>query len=95
MATKSSAKNSQERSDSEPVRKRRNLSGMDAFGEMDSELKQLIEQDELRFTNEAKRLKLVERRLAVQEKQFERDAEERRAITDILRVLISNIKDAQ
>ncbi len=58
---------------------------------IDTELKHLLEQDRERNANERMRLELEERRLALQENQFERDAEECKATADLLRILVSNL----
>ena len=75
-----------------PKKKLWKISGIEVVGGMDDEINRLIEQDKMRHDNEAKRLLLEERRLALQSKQFERDAEERRATTNLLKVLVESLK---
>ena len=75
-----------------PKKKPRKLVGMEALGGMDPDIQHLVEKDKMRHENEAKRLQLEERRLALQEKQFERYSGERRATTELPRILAKNLK---
>ncbi len=81
----------QEADSGSSTKKLRELSGLETIIDIDVDLKVLIEQDKMRHENEAKRLHLEERKLALQEKQFKHDAEERRATADLLRALIQTL----
>eukprot|EP00171_Calliarthron_tuberculosum_P004172 IDg4172t1 len=59
--------------------------------EGDSELKILEEDARARHANEAKRLELDERRLALEEKKMEHDSEERKAHTALLLALVKKL----
>ena len=59
---------------------------------MDDHISRLIQQDKLCNENESKRLDLEERCLALQEKHFEQDAEQRRGTTELLKMLVLNVK---
>lgn len=56
------------------AKKHRTMPIVDSISELDSDLKVLIEQDKMRQQNENKRLELEERRVSLQETQFEPDS---------------------
>ena len=62
---------------------------------IDADLERLYQQDSERNANDKKRLELEERRLALQGEQFKRGAEERKATTELLRMLVSKLADKQ
>ena len=82
----SSKSKNEEGASSEP----RKMNVAEALSTVDDGLKQLLEKDNFRNENEQNRVDLEERWLAVQEKQFERDADDRRTTTELLRTLVQN-----
>ncbi len=73
--------------------KRRDLNRMDAFSNMEHDLKQIFEINKLRHANERKILELEEKLLAQKEKQYERGTNEKCTTTELFRMFVQNLAE--